>query len=214
MNRISTRETGGTARRWTALRAAGVGLAGAAAGCLGIVGGGGGRRVEELPTPTLGPADADLVVRGFEDFVCPHCRTYSLEVFPRLRTEYVDAGRIRYEFHDFPIPLNDWSWKTAIAARSVQDRRGVEAFWPFAKGAFERQSVMDVGVIRDLATQVGADPDGVAKDVRNDVYRPVVRADRKRGEDMGVRGTPAVFVGDTPVGNSYDAISTAIDRQL
>lgn len=205
--------TGVRERRRTVLRASAVGFAGATAGCLGILGGR-SERVEELPTPTLGPADADVVVEAFEDFACPHCRTYSLQVVPRLRSEYVDPGTIRYEFHDFPLPVSEWSWKTAIAARSVQDRQGVEAFWAFAKGAFERQAAMSTDAIRDLSVRVGADPDAVAADVRNDVYRPVVRADKRRGEDLGVRGTPSVFVAGTPVGNSYDAISSAIDRRL
>lgn len=212
MSQSSTDRRGGTRRR-TILRAAGAGVAGATAGCLGILGGG-GESVEELPTPVLGNPDADVVVTAFEDFACPHCREFSLSVVPRLESNYAAEGAIRFEHHDFPIPVTGQSWPTAIAARSVQDRRGTDAFWTFAENAYRRQSSLGMGVIRDLATQVGADPDGVERDARNEVYRPVVANDRKRGKEMGVRGTPAVFVDGEPVGNTYDAISSAIDARV
>ncbi|MFB6256669.1 MAG: thioredoxin domain-containing protein [Haloplanus sp.] len=115
-------------RRAYLAAAAGLGL-GATAGCLGgSSGGANGCTIEdeptvgELPAPTLGSSDAGVTVMAFEDFACPHCATYSLEVFPQLRSEYVEPGVVRHEFHDFPIPVDEtWSWQAASAARGVQD---------------------------------------------------------------------------------------------
>ena len=105
---------------------AGVGLAGATAGCLSnateddgtptSTGAGAG---DLLPTPVAGDPDADVTVAVYEDYACPHCRTYSEEVFPQVEEIYLSAGTVRYEFHDFPIPVDETvSWQAASAARA------------------------------------------------------------------------------------------------
>jgi protein-disulfide isomerase len=201
---------------------AGVGLA-ATAGCLGGGGGGDGTgdctvedepTVSSLPAPTIGADDADVTVAAFEDFACPHCATYSLEVFPDLRSEYVDAGVVRYEFHDFPIPVDErWSWQAASAARGVQDETDDETFFEYAHALFENQDDYSPALIADLADEVGAPGCAIQADARNETYRPVIEADRERAVDRGAQGTPAVFVAGRSVSPSYDAIADAIESE-
>jgi len=162
-------------RRGYLAAAAGVGL-GATAGCLG--GGSGGANgctiedeptVSELAAPTLGPSDADVTVLAFEDFACPHCATYSLEVFPQLRSEYVESGVVRYGFHDFPIPVDEqWSWQAASAARGVQDEIDDETFFDYSHALFENQSDLSAGLITDLANDVEAPGCAIQADAVNE----------------------------------------------
>ncbi len=204
-----------THSRRTVLAGAGLAL-GSLAGCLG----GGGTSADppddapELPTPSLGPDSreaADVVIASWEDYRCPHCATFSTEVVPRVRSNLVGDG-VRYEVHDFPIPVDErWSWNVAMAARSVQERAGAEAFWRFNHRAFERFDAMHgTAAVRSVAEVAGAAPDQVIDDVENDRHYPVVEADRERGDETGVRGTPAVFVDGESVGNSYEAIASAV----
>jgi protein-disulfide isomerase len=198
---------------------AGVGL-GASAGCLGGGGGGGTSdceiedepAVSSLPTPTLGPSDAEVTVAAFEDFACPHCATYSLEVFPDLRTEYVETGVVRYEFHDFPIPVDErWSWQAASAARGVQDETDDATFFEYTHALFENQNDYSPATITDLANDVGAPGCAIQADALTETYRPVIEADRQRAIDRGAQGTPAIFVAGRSVSPSYDAIASAIE---
>jgi len=201
---------------------AGIGL-GATAGCLG--GGSGGRgtgdcdigdepTVSELSAPTLGPDDAEVTVAAFEDFACPHCATYSLEVFPDLRAEYVETGTVRYEFHDFPIPVDDrWSWQAASAARGVQDETDDSTYFEYAHALFENQNDYSPALITDLANDVGAPGCAIQADALNETYRPVIEADRQRAVDRGAQGTPAIFVAGRSVSPTYDAIAGAIEAE-
>lgn len=196
-----------------------LGAAGAAgvAGLAGCLGGGGGDdgNAPELAPPVKGNPDAAVVVKVYEDFACSHCATYTEEVLPKLESEYLEPGRIRYEHRDFPIPVDQrWSWSTAIAARSVQDTEGDDAFWEFAKEAYRRQAGMSMSAIKEIAGQVGADPARVTEDTRNEAYRSVVEADRKNGVDAGVGGTPTVFVDGETITSNYIAIAGAIDAAL
>lgn len=194
--------------------------AGAVASVAGCLGGSGSTKetVESLPTPVQGDPDAAVTVAVFEDFACPHCRAYAVDVHPRVVTDYVDPGTIRYEHHDFPIPVHDrWSWEAPGAARAIQDTVGDEAFFSFTKRLFEDGWGSDgmaysESLLREAADAVGGDPDTVVSAANQDRYRPVLEADREAGTDRGVRGTPAVFVnGEQLEAPDYQTIASAIE---
>lgn len=212
-----------------------VGVAGVA-GCLGGGGSGDGNGGElsldtgsydcslSEPTdpdlgyrPALGDPDADVVVRAFEDFTCPHCATYNLDHFPTIREEYVDPGRIRYEHWDFPIPVNErWAVPVASAARGVGARRGDEAFFEFAKAAYESQGNYGGETLGAAAETAGADPCAALADAEFSAYEEATQDDRSEGRDAGVQGTPTVFVNGSPVEEGYaaESIAAAIDAEL
>jgi protein-disulfide isomerase len=197
--------------------AAAVGIT-ATAGCLGGGGGSGGASTgdgsatSELSPPTLGPTDAGVTVQAFEDFACPHCATYSLEVFPRVRVEFVDPGTVRYEHHDLPLPVDEeWSWKAASAARGVQEETDDETFFEYADLLFKNQGEYSLSLLGELAEEVGAPADAIREDAAEETYRSVLETDRQRGIDMGAGGTPAVFVDGELVDPTFDAIASAIE---
>jgi len=172
-----------------------------------------------LPTPTLGPSDAEVTVSVYEDFLCGHCAHYNLNGFPEIRSNYVDSGSIRYEHHDFPVVHDTWSWRSAIAARSVQATVGQDAYWTYAKRLFAKRQDTSIELYRSLAGEVDADPDVVERHVLEEEWRPVVEADQERGIEKGVQGTPTFFVNGTevdPAGHDswYGAVSEAIDSAL
>ncbi|SNZ17604.1 Protein-disulfide isomerase [Natronoarchaeum philippinense] len=176
-----------------------------------------GDAVESLPTPVQGDPESSVTVAVYEDFSCPHCRTLHLNTYPDIVSEFVESDRIRYEHHDFPIPVDErWSWGVAGAARAVQDEVGDDAFFEYAALAFEEQGSYSVDVLADLAGQVDAPADAVRAAVENNTYSPVLEADRNAALERGVRGTPTVFVDDEQVdldsGDSqFAAIRSAIE---
>lgn len=175
---------------------------------------------DALPAPHLGGEESSVVVRVWEDFQCPHCRRYNEVVLPELREQYLSDDRVRYEHHDFPIPVGEWSWPTAGAARAVQAAAGTDAFWTFADGAYARQDDLGWSTIHELAGEAGADPETVEEQASSGQWRPVLEADKRTGRDRGVDGTPAVFVGDEEIayGDTYDEfadnVAAAIDERL
>jgi protein-disulfide isomerase len=199
-------------------------VAGATGGLAGCLGGGGGSDcdaaqespVESLSTPVIGDPDADVTVMAFEDFACGHCATYSLEHFPTIRSEYVDTGKIRYEHHDYPIPVDrTWSWAAASAARGVYDETDAETFFEYTHRVFQNQSDLSLDTLQSLADEVGAPGCDVREDADTGTYRPVVESDKARGDQLGIPGTPAIFV-DGQLQRSYaaDSISSAIESRL
>ncbi|MFB6093717.1 MAG: DsbA family protein [Halanaeroarchaeum sp.] len=212
-----------TRTRRAVLRGGGLALLGGVAGCLSTSGGttesttGGAPtsadRVQSLPTPTLGPADAPVTVAVYEDYACPHCRTYATTVFPKIRSTYVESGVVRYEHHDFPIPVHDrWSWAAPNAARRVQDSLGDAAFFSLSQALYRHFDSYSLDTFGTLAADVGADPTAVRRAAAKRLYRPVILADRRAGRNRGVTGTPTVFVNGTPTANyAWDTVRAAIE---
>lgn len=207
--------------RRTFLGAVGAAATLSTAGCLGGNGGGNGgcdlqeeEAVDQMPTPVIGDPDAPVTVMAFEDYACPHCATYSLDVLPKLREEFVDPGKIRYEFRDFPLPVNKWSWNAASAARGVQDSVDDATYFDFAHELFENQDSYSMSLVQDLADEAGADGCDIRGDAKFGTYRPFLEAEQQRAVDRGLQGTPTVVVGDRRVNPEYGAIRSAVQSQL
>ena len=58
-----------------------------------------------LPDMALGPADAKVTITEFASMTCPHCAAFNAEVFPKIKAEYIDTGKIRYIFREFPLDI-------------------------------------------------------------------------------------------------------------
>lgn len=58
-----------------------------------------------LPDMALGPADAPVTITEFASMTCPHCAAFNKDVFPKLKAEYIDTGKIRYIFREFPLDI-------------------------------------------------------------------------------------------------------------
>ena len=176
-----------------------------------------------LPTPVAGNPDAQVTLAVYEDYACPHCAHYNQDGFPELASSYLDAGEIRYEHHDLPIPVaNPGSWEAASAGRAVQAMAGDEQFYAFANGVFENyRQIPDGGpsMYESVATDLGLDGGAVRSAAENQTYQATVEADRQAGIDAGVQSTPTfVLDGDiVAAGWGEETLSTvrsAIDDAL
>ena len=199
-----------------------VGIAGVAtttlAGCLGSGSSGssgnssgGGQGGNTLSAPVQGNAQSNTTVAVFEDFACPHCQTFNLDVLPQLESEYIEPGNVRYEHHDMPV-VNDESWRAASAARAVQDSAGDGPFFTYARALYENQQSLGPDTYASAANDMDLDGAAIRDAATNQSYEATVSADRQAGIDRGAQGTPAVFVNDSAVSDySFDAVSSAID---
>lgn len=58
-----------------------------------------------LPDMALGPANASVTITEFASMTCPHCAAFNETVFPKIKSEYIDTGKIRYIFREFPLDI-------------------------------------------------------------------------------------------------------------
>jgi protein-disulfide isomerase len=58
-----------------------------------------------LPDMALGPADAPVTITEYASMTCPHCAAFNADVFPKIKSTYIDTGKIRYVFREFPLDI-------------------------------------------------------------------------------------------------------------
>ncbi|MCG2625012.1 DsbA family protein [Bradyrhizobium sp. WYCCWR 13023] len=58
-----------------------------------------------LPDMALGPKDAAVTITEFASMTCPHCAAFNEQVFPKIKSEYIDTGKVRYIFREFPLDI-------------------------------------------------------------------------------------------------------------
>ena len=58
-----------------------------------------------LPDMALGPANAPVTITEYASMTCPHCAAFNDAVFPKIKAAYIDTGKIRYVFREFPLDI-------------------------------------------------------------------------------------------------------------
>src|SRR5258708_37109372 len=70
-----------------------------------------------LPDMALGPADASVTITEYASMTCPHCAAFDKAVFPKIKSEYIDTGKVRYVFREFPLDIK--AAAGSMLARSI-----------------------------------------------------------------------------------------------
>lgn len=167
--------------------------------------------------PSLGEADAPLVIAEYADFQCPFCGVFAREVKPQIEAAYVATGKVRFEWHDFAW-MGAESEDAANAARCAADQG---AFWPYHdrlyaervapnSGTFTRERL--IATAEDMALDVMV----FSACVDADTHRAAVRADTAEAARLGMTGTPTFIIGDrTLVGaQPFEVFAAEIDAAL
>lgn len=89
--------------------------------------------VEALSEKVLGAEDAPITFLEFASLTCSHCATFHEEVFPVLKREYIDTGKMRFIYYDFP--LDPFALRASMLARCAGNKR----YFAFLKVLFKQQ---------------------------------------------------------------------------
>jgi len=87
--------------------------------------------------PSRGKADAPVTVVEYADFECPACGAFATTMEAGIVKDYVDTGKVRFVFHDFPLPQHANAIPAAEAARCAADQG---AFWPYHDLLYAKQA--------------------------------------------------------------------------
>ena len=154
------------------------------------------RSAEKIPAegPHIrGEAKAPVTLEEFADFQCPPCAALS-EIIKKLEEDF--RGRLRVVFHHYPL-TNHQHARAAAAAAEAAGRQG--KFWEMHDLLYKNQSAWSKAVeIRPVLTGYGAALGLDVKKFTGDLDRPEisqrVTADQQRGDAIGVKQTPTIFI--------------------
>ena len=171
--------------------------------------------------PILGDAKAKVLMIEFGDYQCPSCRMFWREVEPRLKKEYIDTGKVKLVFRDFPIV--QIHPEAMLAAIAVDCAGAQDKYWLMHDKVYREQDKGEDGVVRFKDTDLKR----WAKDIKLDTaafnecldsqkYRDEVAKDKADGDAVGIQGTPTFFINGRVVGGAqpYPVFKKIIDEEL
>jgi protein-disulfide isomerase len=163
----------------------------------------------------LGSDKAPVTIIEYASMTCPHCAHFANDTFPELQKRYIDTGKVRFIFREFPLD--------ALAAAGFMLARcaGKDKFIPIVETLFAKQPEWMVqkplGPLFDIAKQFGFTKESFDACLANQKVLDAIQSVRDHAATkLGVNSTPTFFVnGKRLVGDqSIDSMSKAIDPYL
>ena len=166
----------------------------------------------------LGSANAPLWVVEVSDFQCPYCRQFHDQSYPELKRAYVDSGKVRLAYVNFPLSSHRNAWP---AAESAMCAAAQDKFWQMHDALFNTQRQWEnlpspQPMLDSLAAAQGVEPKAFRACVSGHLMKPMIDADIDRATKAGVESTPTFLIGGTmmtgaqPVANFRAAIDSAL----
>jgi protein-disulfide isomerase len=157
-----------------------------------------------LPDMALGAANAPVTIVEYAAPTCPHCAAFDREVFPRIKAEYIDTGKVRYVLREFPLNIKDVACQ--MLARRIAGGDGgkyvavIETMWREQDRLLERTT----DTLRQIGKQAGLSAEAVEDCLKDQALFDRINADHEFATDsLKVDGTPTFFInGETIVGGA------------
>ena len=164
----------------------------------------------------LGNEDAPVEVIECASLACPACKHFHDNVFPVIKSDYIDTGKIRFVYRDFPT--NTPALAAAMIARCAGPERHkgmIDIF--FDTQAQWGRSENPLQALTMVARMAGLGPKEVDECVRNSaLMNGIQKKAQTAHEDMGVNATPTLIVAGEIVEDAMevDKLKAAIDKAL
>ena len=157
-----------------------------------------------LPDMALGPADAPVTIAEYASITCPHCAAFNENVFPKIKAAYIDTGKVRYLFREFP--LDPIAAASSVLSRCIAN--GDSAKYFEVTDALFRQDWSKVTKPRETLNQIGRqaglDEQQVETCLKNEtLFNNIVAGRIRAAAKLGINATPTFLLnGDKIVGET------------
>ena len=167
--------------------------------------------VDPAAGPVRGAAAAPVTIVEWSDFECPYCKSV-LPTLERILEEYPE--QVRLVFRHFPLhAIHPNAQAAAEAGVCAQD---LGAFWELHDLMFDEQDTLTVDDLKDKAERAGLDAEAFTTCLEREGIGDRVDADRRAGIEVGVNGTPALFVNGRPLAGAvaYEQLAEVVEDEL
>ena len=182
-------------------------------------------KIDVAGRPSRGANSAKVVVINFDDFECPFCSRMHQTLFPQIFKEYGD--RVTFIYKDDPLSeIHPWAIHAAVDANCLA-AQNTDAYWDFADYIHTNKGEVDTektpaarfAAIDKITMLQGQKHNLDAAKLQSCVKaqkEDAVRASMKEADDLGVNGTPALFIngqkldGAVPISEVRAALDAAL----
>ena len=151
---------------------------------------------QSLPDMALGPANATVTITEYASMTCPHCSAFNETVFPKIKAAYVDSGKVRYVFREFPLDIK--AAAGSMLARCIA-KDDAAKYFAVVDMLFKQQNDWVIKNTTETLTrigkQAGLSQQAVEDCLKNQALLDKIAADQKfAAEVLKVNSTPTFFI--------------------
>lgn len=146
-----------------------------------------------------GDEDAKLTIIEFSDFECPFCGRFFTDALPQITKNYIDTGKVKLIYKDFPLPFHPSAHISAEAAECAKEQG---KFWEFHDMLFNKQTEwanlgpgVSVPKFKQFASDIGLDSKQFDSCLDTNKYADEVDDDIAEAGSF-VSGTPTFLIGN------------------
>jgi protein-disulfide isomerase len=145
----------------------------------------------------LGQPDAPITIFEFASLTCPHCADFDANTLPKLKADWIDTGKARLIFRDFP--LDQGAVRAATLARCAPP----EQFYAFIDALFRSQANWAVSgkvetALGKLAKVAGMSDEQFAACMKDEgLQKQVLNARLEAEQQYNIGSTPTFFINGT-----------------
>jgi protein-disulfide isomerase len=138
-----------------------------------------------------GQANAPVTLIEYSDFTCGYCLKFFKETWPRIQARYVDTGKVRFLYRDYPRADQGPGFDAATAARCA----GAQGkYWSMHDRLFAEGGRLSKDVYLSHATAIGLDHTAFEQCVKGGLYTKSIFEDRQEANRWGFHGTPGFIL--------------------
>jgi len=150
-----------------------------------------GRVLSPAGTLVSGSPDAMVMLVEFSDFQCPYCAQYARDTYGLIQREFVDSGKVRYVYRNFPLELHSRAFQAAESALCAGEQG---RFWQMHDLIFALRIGLDRPSLEQRAARLELNRDTFRECL--EAGRPeIVRRDQAEGLRLGINSTPVFLIG-------------------
>ena len=175
----------------------------------------------EADDPFLGHVDAPVTLVEFSDFECSFCARHYLQSHKQLVEEYINTGKVKFVYKDFPLSIHRNATVAAMSAECAYDQGGNEMYFAMHDLIFDKQldgvgSPTKENLLVWASEIEGLDVPVLQSCIDNNETLWRVNRDLDQGTSLGVSATPTFFINGKKLEGAlpYSVIKAAIDVEL
>jgi protein-disulfide isomerase len=152
---------------------------------------------------------APVTVIEYGDFQCPSCAAFATQQEAAFDQQYVETGKVRFIYHDFPLPQHNNAVIAAAAARAAGEQG---KFWQMHDLLFTRQRAWSASadmqsLLGSYAEAIGLERATFDQAIKSEKFVPALEAARQQSGQRGVHATPTFEVNGKLVDASQLAVA-------
>jgi protein-disulfide isomerase len=148
-----------------------------------------------LPEIALGSAKAPVTIVEYASMSCPHCAAFGENVFPMLRSKYIDTGKVRFVFREFPLDIK--AAAASMLARCIAND-DAEKYFGAVRSLFQQQDLLmaqTLDTLHLIGGRAGLSEQAIEACEKDQALLDKLKADQVFAfEVLKVDSTPTFFV--------------------